>query len=302
MTDNNSNNQNPAHKTTWRDYLDLCKLRVVILMLITAYVGMALASPGLVSLKVTFFALLGIGFLASSAATVNHLVDRRIDAIMGRTKYRPIPTGRVSIPRAIIFSALLGVIGFILLFLFINTLTAILTLLTLVGYAGIYTMYLKRATSQNIVIGGLAGAMPPLLGWTAVTGHMSIDAWLLVAIIFVWTPPHFWALAIFRHEEYKKVDIPMLTTTHGLLHTRNSVVVYTVLLFVVSMVPYFIGMSSWLYLTSAIILNTIFLIYSLILRFSENVIWGMRTFRYSILYLLLLFVAMLIDHYILMAS
>jgi heme o synthase len=301
MTDNNSNNQNPAHKTTWRDYLDLCKLRVVILMLITAYVGMALASPGLVSLKVTFFALLGIGFLASSAATVNHLVDRRIDAVMGRTKYRPIPTGRVSIPRAIIFSSILGVIGFILLFLFINTLTAILTLLTLVGYAGIYTMYLKRATSQNIVIGGLAGAMPPLLGWTAVTGHMSIDAWLLVAIIFVWTPPHFWALAIFRHEEYKKVDIPMLTTTHGLLHTRNSVVVYTVLLFVVSIVPYFIGMNSWLYLTSAIILNTIFLIYSLILRFSENLIWGMRTFRYSILYLLLLFVAMLVDHYVLMA-
>jgi protoheme IX farnesyltransferase len=287
-----------THKATWRDYLDLCKLRVVLLMLITSYVGMSLAAPGLVPWQALVFGLLGIGLLACAAAAVNHLVDRRIDALMGRTRHRPIPTGRVSIANAIIFASILGLLGFFMLGFLVNWLTAILTALTLVGYAGIYTMYLKRATSQNIVIGGLAGAMPPLLGWTAVTGHMSIDGWLLVLIIFLWTPPHFWALAIFRNEEYKKVDIPMLPTTHGLTYTRNSILIYTVLLLIISTLPYFIGMSGLLYLIGAIILGTIFLAYAIILRISPDIHWGMKTFRYSIIYLLLLFVVMFIDHYL----
>ncbi len=288
-----------THKTTWRDYLDLCKLRVVLLMLITAYVGMALASPGLVPWSAAVFGLLGIGLLASAAAAVNHLVDRRIDAIMGRTKYRPLPTGRVSVSNAIIFAIILGILGFLVLAVLVNLLTAWLTLLTLVGYAGIYTMYLKRATSQNIVIGGLAGAMPPLLGWTAVTGHLDLNAWLLVLIIFVWTPPHFWALAIFRHEEYSKVEIPMLTTTHGLKYTRNSVLIYTFALLLVSLLPYFIGMSGMLYLIGAVILGIIFIVYAFILRLSPELRWGMKTFRYSIVYLFLLFIFLLADHYVL---
>jgi protoheme IX farnesyltransferase len=268
-------------------------------MLITAYVGMALASPGFVPWHAAIFGLLGIGLLACSAAAVNHLVDRRIDAIMGRTKYRPLPTGRVSVRNAIIFAIILGTLGFTVLALLVNLLTAWLTLLTLVGYAGIYTMYLKRATSQNIVIGGLAGAMPPLLGWVAVTGHLDLNAWLLVLIIFVWTPPHFWALAIFRHEEYSKVEIPMLTTTHGLKYTRNSVLIYTFALLFVSLIPYFIGMSGMLYLIGASVLGIIFIVYAFILRISPDLRWGMKTFRYSIIYLFLLFIILLADHYLL---
>lgn len=287
-----------ASKTTWRDYLGLCKLRVVLLMLITAYVGMALASSGFVPLQPLIFGLLGIGLLASSAAAVNHLVDSRIDAIMTRTKYRPLPTGRVSVKNAIIFAAVLGIIGFLILGFLVNWLTAILTTLTLVGYAGVYTMYLKRATPQNIVIGGLAGAMPPLLGWTAVTGYVTLDAWLLVLIIFMWTPPHFWALAIYRHEEYSNVDIPMLTSTHGLNYTRNSILVYTVLLIAVTCIPFFVGMLSWFYLISSIVLGLIFLAYTIALKVSSDIRWGMKTFRYSIIYLFLLFIMMFIDHYL----
>jgi protoheme IX farnesyltransferase len=294
----NNHNTAQSYQATWRDYLGLCKFRVVLLMLITAYVGMALASPGMVAWQPLVFGLLGIGLLACSAAAVNHMVDRRIDAIMGRTQNRPLPTGRVTLTRAIIFAITLGVLGFGILAVLVNMLTAILTLLTLVGYAVIYTMYLKYATPQNIVIGGFAGAMPPLLGWTAITGHFSADAWLLVMIIFVWTPPHFWALAIFRHEEYRKVDVPMLTTTHGLLYTRNSVVAYTFLLAFVASMPYLIGMSGMLYLVGASILNLIFIGYAIVLRVSADIRWGMKTFRYSIIYLLLLFVLMLVDHYL----
>lgn len=288
-----------SRKTTWRDYLDLCKLRVVLLMLITAYVGMALAAPGLVPWQTTVFGLLGIGLLACSAAAVNHLVDRRVDAIMGRTKYRPLPTGRVSIKNAIIFAIIIGVFGFAVLALFVNWLSAWLTLLTLVGYAGIYTMYLKRATPQNIVIGGLAGAMPPLLGWVAVTGYLTLDAWLLVLIIFVWTPPHFWALAIYRHEEYSKAEIPMLTTTHGIPYTKISIVIYTLLLLGASLLPCLTGMSGLAYLIGALILGLIFLYYALRLYFSSDIRWGMRTFRYSIIYLFTLFIFLLVDHYLL---
>ncbi len=291
-------NTTHTHKSTWRDYLDLCKLRVVLLMLITAYVGMSLAATTFVPWQPLIFGLLGIGLLACAAAAVNHLVDRRIDALMGRTLHRPIPTGRVSLRNAITFAVILGLLGFFILGLLVNWLTAILTALTLVGYAIIYTMFLKRATSQNIVIGGFAGAMPPLLGWTAVTGSFSPEAWLLVMIIFIWTPPHFWALAIYRHEEYEKIDLPMLTTTHGLRYTRISVLIYTIVLLFVSIMPYFIGMSGWLYLVGALVLNIIFIIYALCLYFSDDIRWGMKTFRYSIIYLLLLFILMLVDHYL----
>ena len=287
-----------THKTTWRDYLDLCKIRVVLLMLITAYVGMALASPSFVPWQPLVFGLLGIGLIASAAAAINHLVDRHVDAIMGRTLHRPIPTGRVSMRNAIFFAAVLGGIGFIILVLFVNWLTAILTALTLIGYAVIYTMFLKRTTPQNIVIGGFAGAMPPLLGWTAISGSFTPQAWLLVMIIFIWTPPHFWALAIFRHKEYAKIHLPMLTKTHGLRYTRNSILIYTLLLAAVTLMPYFIGMSGIIYLIGTIILNIIFLIYACCLCFSDDIRWGMKTFRYSILYLLLLFVLMLVDHYL----
>lgn len=287
-----------THKTTWRDYLDLCKIRVVLLMLITAYVGMALASPSFVPWQPLMCGLLGIGLIASAAAAINHLVDRHVDAIMGRTLHRPIPTGRVSMRKAIFFAGVLGGIGFIILVLFVNWLTAILTALTLVGYAVIYTMFLKRTTPQNIVIGGFAGAMPPLLGWTAISGSFTPQAWLLVMIIFIWTPPHFWALAIFRHKEYAKIHLPMLTKTHGLRYTRNSILIYTLLLAAVTLMPYFIGMSGIIYLIGTIILNIIFLIYACCLCFSDDIRWGMKTFRYSILYLLLLFVLMLVDHYL----
>ena len=294
----NNKTLSTTYKTSWRDYTDLCKLRVVLLMLITAYVGMALASPGFVPWQPLVFGLLGIGLIASAAAAVNHLVDRHVDAIMGRTLNRPIPTGRVSIKNAIIFASILGCVGFIILALFVNWLTAILTALTLVGYAFIYTMYLKRTTPQNIVIGGFAGAMPPLLGWTAVSGCFAPQAWLLVMIIFIWTPPHFWALAIFRHAEYAKIDLPMLTKTHGLRYTRNSILIYTILLAFVTLIPYFIGMSGLAYLIGTVVLNIIFLIYASCLCFSDNIRWGMKTFRYSIIYLLLLFVLMLVDHYL----
>lgn len=286
------------NRTTWRDYLDLCKLRVVLLMLMTAFVGMALASPGMVAWRPLVFGLLGIGLLASSAAAINHLVDRHNDARMGRTLHRPIPTGRVSIRNAIIFASVLAALGVLILVFLVNWLTAILTVLTLLGYAVIYTMFLKRATPQNIVIGGLAGAMPPLLGWTAVTGHFAPEAWLLVMIIFVWTPPHFWALAIYRHKEYEKIDYPMLTKTHGLIYTRNSVWFYTWVLLVVTTLPYVVGMCGIIYLIGSLLLNIIFILYASCLRFSNNIIWGMKTFRYSIIYLLLLFILLLVDHYI----
>jgi protoheme IX farnesyltransferase len=286
-----------ALKTTWRDYLALCKIRVVLLMLITAYVGMALAVPGWVPWQPLVFGLFGIGLLASSAATINHLVDRRIDAIMWRTKHRPIPTGKVTPRNATIFAMILGCAGFLILGLLVNWLTAILTLLTLVGYAIVYTMYLKRATPQNIVIGGLAGAMPPLLGWIAVTGHLDANAWLLVIIIFVWTPPHFWALAIYRLEEYKKADVPMLPVTYGVRYTKISIMAYTILLIAVSALPYITDMSGPLYLIGALILGFIFLYYTIRLYCSDDTRWGMKTFRYSIVYLFLLFIVLFIDHF-----
>ncbi|MBA2657067.1 MAG: protoheme IX farnesyltransferase [Tatlockia sp.] len=286
-----------AIKIDWRDYLELCKPKVVALMLLTVLVGMYLSTPGWIPLFTVLAALVGIGFCAGSAAAINHLVDKRIDAIMARTQKRPIAGGRVSIKQALYFAATMGILGLIILVLFINVLTAVMTFITLIGYAGIYTGYLKRATPQNIVIGGLAGAAPPLLGWIAITNQLDPQALLLVLIIFTWTPPHFWALAIYRLEEYRNAAIPMLPVTHGVPYTKLYVLLYTILLLVVSVLPFAVGMSGWLYLSGASLLGVRFLYWAILLYRSELPRIAMQTFRFSIIYLMMLFVFLLIDHY-----
>lgn len=282
----------------WRDYLELCKPRVVLLMLLTVMVGMYLATPGWVDFRLVFSTLLGVGFCAGSAAAINHLVDRHIDSIMARTKKRPVAHGRVSVIQALWFAVVMGVSGLAILILFVNKLTALLTFITLIGYAGIYTGYLKRATSQNIVIGGLAGAAPPLLGWTAVTNYLDPQALLLVLIIFTWTPPHFWALAIYRFEEYQHAQIPMLPVTHGIAYTKLSIYLYTILLVVVSALPFVVGMSGWFYLITTMALGGRFLFWAHKLYKTDKPAVAMQTFRFSIIYLMLLFVFLLIDHYL----
>jgi protoheme IX farnesyltransferase len=283
--------------TSLRDYLELCKPRVVALMLLTVLVGMFLATSGSVSAFLLMASLLGIGFCAGSAAAVNHLVDKRIDALMARTKKRPIARGQISVQSALWFALIMGVAGLSILVIWVNVLTAALTFLSLIGYAGVYTGYLKRATSQNIVIGGLAGAAPPLLGWTAVTNHLDPQALLLVLIIFTWTPPHFWALAIYRFDDYRHAEIPMLPVIYGIHHTKLNVLLYTILLCVVSMLPYLVGMSGRIYAFTAIMLNGRFMYWVIKLYRQEEPILAMRTFRYSIVYLMLLFVGLLFDHY-----
>lgn len=287
----------PPH-ATWQDYYQLCKPRVVALMLVTALVGMLLASPSWPSWSILLLGNLGIGLTACAGAVVNHLVDRHIDARMRRTLNRPIPSGKVSPLRAVLFAILLAVVGLSILVLFINALTALLAFFSLVGYAVVYTVFLKRATPQNIVIGGLAGAAPPLLGWTAVTGQLDPGGLLLVLIIFVWTPPHFWSLAIYRVEEYAKANIPMLPVTHGIAFTKLSILLYTCLLTAVALLPFIVAMSGLIYLIAALALNAGFLYWAITLRRSDDRNIAMRTFRYSIWYLLLLFVAFLVDHYI----
>ena len=282
----------------WRDYIELCKPRVVLLMLLTVVVGMFLAAPGWVPIATQCASLLGIGLCAGSAAAINHLVDKRIDGMMSRTHRRPVAQGRISIIQALWFAMILGVIGLAVLSYFVNILTATLTFITIIGYAGVYTGYLKRATSQNIVIGGLAGAAPPLLGWTAVSNQLDPQALLLVLIIFTWTPPHFWALAIYRFEDYKHAEIPMLPVTHGIRYTKLNVLLYTILLLVVSLLPFVVGMSGWLYFVGALLLGLRFLYWATVLYRSEQPIVAMRTFRFSIVYLMLLFVFLLIDHYL----
>lgn len=283
---------------TWHDYVELCKPRVVALMLLTVVVGMYLAVPGWVEMPTLCLGLLGIGCCAGSAAAVNHLVDKRIDAMMARTKKRPVAHGRVSVKAALLFAFIMGAIGLVVLGFFVNVLTAVLTFLTLIGYAGIYTGYLKRATPQNIVIGGLAGAAPPLLGWTAVANHLDPQALLLVLIIFTWTPPHFWALAIYRLDEYKHAEIPMLPVTHGVHYTKLCILLYTILLVVVSLLPFVVGMSGWLYAGAALLLGARFLYWAILLYRRDETTIAMRTFRFSIVYLMLLFVFLLIDHYL----
>lgn len=281
----------------WRDYLELCKPRVVALMLLTVVVGMYLASPGWVPMPTLFATLVGIGCCAGSAAAINHLVDKRIDALMQRTSKRPVAQGRVSARQACYFALAIGFIGLIILVAFINRLTALMTFITLIGYAGIYTGYLKRATPQNIVIGGLAGAAPPLLGWVAITNQLDPQALLLVLIIFTWTPPHFWALAIYRLEEYRHAAIPMLPVTHGVAFTKLNILLYTILLLTVSILPFIVGMSGRLYLIGAFLLGARFLYWAILLYLQENPTIAMRTFRFSIFYLMMLFIFLLFDHY-----
>ena len=286
-------------QASWRDYLELTKPKVVLLILLTAVVGMYMATPASVPLDILILGTLGIGFAAGGAAVVNHVVDQKIDSLMARTYKRPVATGKISHQRAMMFAATLSLSSMLLLYVFINPLTALLTLFGLVGYAFVYTLYLKRATPQNIVIGGLSGAIPPLLGWTAVDGYsgdIHPHALLLVLIIFVWTPPHFWALAIFRKEEYAKADIPMLPVTHGIEFTKTTIVLYTILLLFAGALPYLTQMSGVIYLFSSTLLGLIFISYAVKLKLSKERKVAMQTFRYSINYLMLLFAALLVDH------
>ena len=281
---------------SWRDYLELCKPNVVALMILTSVIGMLLATPQAVPMDILLFGNLGIALCAGAAAAVNHVVDRRIDEKMARTANRPIAQGRLQPNQAIAFAFITGLAGIVVLVIFTNILTAWLTLASLIGYAFIYTMYLKRATPQNIVIGGLAGAAPPLLGWVAVTGEIHYNALLLVLIIFAWTPPHFWALALHRKEEYAKADIPMLPVTHGDTYTKINIVLYTLMLVVITIMPYLTGLFGWLYLAGSLVLGAGFLYYSALMWLDKDS--GMRTFKYSIIYLMLLFAIMLLDHYL----
>ena len=285
-----------------QDLLGLCKLKVVALILLTAIVGMLLAVPYLPNLFIVLVSSAGISLAAMSAAVFNHVVDEKIDMQMSRTDRRPLPQGRVTRIQALVWGVFLGVLGIGLLLTFVNFLTAVLTLVSLIGYAVFYTMYLKRATPQNIVIGGAAGAAPPVLGWTAIAGSNGIEyALLLFLIVFIWTPPHFWALAIHRQEEYKKAEIPMLPVTHGLKFTKVQILLYTVLLFLVTLLPFLTGMSGLIYLICAASLGALFLAYSIkIIVEPENPKIAFKTFKYSINYLMVLFVGLLVDHYLLM--
>ena len=286
----------------WRDYYELTKPNVVLLMLLTSVIGMFMATVMPIDWPVLWPVLiwgnLGIALCAGSAAAVNHLVDQRIDAVMARTNNRPIATGKMPSINALIFALVLGGAGMAILIIFINQLTAWLTLASLLGYAVIYTLWLKRATPQNIVIGGLAGAAPPLLGWTAVTNSVDGHGLLLVMIIFAWTPPHFWALAIHRKAEYAKVDVPMLPVTHGEKYTRLHIMLYTIIMFVVTLLPFATRMSGWLYLLGAVILGLGFLYWSTVLMINKKENAPMDTFKYSIVYLMALFLVMLLDHWL----
>jgi protoheme IX farnesyltransferase len=282
----------------WRSFYELTKPRVVMLIVFTSIVGTLLAVPGLPPLDALILGNLGVGLAAASAAVINHVLDERIDAQMSRTKRRPLPTGKLSARAALAFAGMLCVLSMSILVLWVNALTALLTFASLIGYAVIYTVWLKRATSQNIVIGGAAGAAPPVLGWAAVTGTVEPNALLLFLIVFVWTPPHFWALAIARKDEYAKVGIPMLPVTHGVAFTRLQVLLYTLLLVAVTLMPFVTGMSGLLYLGAAIVLNTMFVYYAFQLKNSERTHLPMKVFRFSISYLMYLFAALLIDHYL----
>lgn len=278
-------------------YLQLCKPRVVALIVFTAVVGMFLAVPGLPPISALLAGTLGIGLAASSAAAINHLLDRRIDAKMARTRNRPLVKGKMTETNVLVFALTLGVLSMAMLSIWVNTLTAALTFLSLIGYAIVYTAWLKRATPQNIVIGGAAGAAPPVLGWVAVTGTLDPQAMLLFLIIFIWTPPHFWALAIYRKEEYALVDIPMLPVTHGAAFTRLHILLYTILLVIVTTLPYLTGMSGLVYLAGVTVLNAGFMWYALRMMTSKDILLPMHTFSFSITYLMVLFVFLLVDHY-----
>ena len=281
----------------WRIYWTLTKPKVVALMLLTALVGMCLAQPAALPLQAVVLGLSGIALMAGSAAAFNHLIDRRIDAIMARTYRRPLPSGEIQAFKVFAFATAIGIAGFVVLYAGVNALTAWLTFASLLGYALVYTVYLKRATPQNIVIAGLAGAMPPLLGWTAITNELHGHAWLLVMIIFIWTPPHFWALAIHRKEDYAKADIPMLPVTHGVDYTKTSILLYTVLLAIVCVLPVLVGMSGVLYFVASTILSLGFIYSAWVLKYRSDEQSAITTFKYSIYHLMMLFIALLLDHY-----
>ncbi|XOV80123.1 MAG: heme o synthase [Aestuariibacter sp.] len=290
--------ENKQNGASWRDYYEMTKPRVVLLLLLTALVGMCLSVEGALSWQPLIMGMIGIGMLSSSAAVINHVVDRKIDSKMARTYNRPVPKGKVSPQKALIFAAVLCAVGYVILDVLVNRLTAILTLASLVGYAFIYTMYLKRATPQNIVIGGLAGAAPPLLGWTAMTGEVHANALLLVLIVFTWTPPHFWALAIHRAKDYEKADVPMLPVTHGIEFTKTAIFLYTILLTLICWMPYLVGMTGVIYLIGATLLNAVFLYYAWKLKYAADSETAMQTFKFSIVHLMVLFVVLLVDHYV----
>ena len=281
-----------------KNYLELTKPKVVLMMLITAIIGMLLASKNLPSLYLVIISMIGIGLCASSAATINQIIDRNIDANMARTSNRPLPQGEITTFNASLFAFALMIFGTAILVSQVNTLTAVLTVASLIGYAFIYTVFLKRATPQNIVIGGLAGAAPPLLGWTSVTNSIDPNALLLVLIIFVWTPPHFWALAIYRKEDYARESIPMLPVTHGVRFTKFQIILYTVLLVLVSLLPYIVLMSGNIYLFSALGLGLFYLYSSIKMYLTDDEEYPMTSFKYSIYYIFLIFFALLIDHFI----
>ena len=281
----------------WTDYLELAKPRIVALITFTALVGMLLARPSVPPLDLIFWSSLGITLAAGCAAALNQVFDRRIDEMMARTRARPLPTGRVSEGQAILFATVLGVLGMGALVLFVNLLTAVLTFGALIGYGLVYTIWLKRATPQNIVIGGAAGAAPPVLGWTAVTGHLDPNSLNLFLIILLWTPPHFWSLAIARRREYARAGVPMLPVTHGGEYTRTRVLLYTLLLTIVTVVPFLTGMSRAIYLVSVLLLDGAFLYYAVMLKIAGRVDLPMKVFRYSINYLMALFAAFLVDHF-----
>ena len=287
----------PSALGHWRDYAELCKPRVVCLIVFTAVIGMFLATPGAVPLAILIPATLGIALAAGSAAAINHVAEHRIDALMARTKNRPLPQGGLNRTQALTFALLIGALAMYLLVAFVNVLTAVLTFASLIGYAVIYTMYLKYATPQNIVIGGAAGAAPPVLGWTAVTGQVDPHALLLFLIIFAWTPPHFWALAIYRREEYAKAQIPMLPITHGVEFTRKQILLYTIILTISTVLPFVTYMSGPVYLIGALALDAGFLYYAIAMMRNDDDQIALATFRYSIVYLTGLFFFFFLDHY-----
>jgi protoheme IX farnesyltransferase len=292
------NTEATSSPVNWRDYYELTKPRVVILIVFTAIVGMFLSVPGWPGIEPIIFGTLGIGMASSAAAVFNHVLDHRTDILMMRTRGRPLPQGKLTVNAALTFASVLCVIAMLILWFLVNPLTTVLTFISLIGYAVIYTVWLKRATPQNIVIGGAAGAAPPVLGWTTVTNEVTSGALLLFLIIFVWTPPHFWALAIARLDEYAKVDIPMLPVTHGVAYTRLNILLYSILLLLVTIMPYLIGMSGLIYLVAALGFGAYFLYYAIrMYRDHEDEELPMAMFRYSISYLGFLFTALLVDHY-----
>jgi len=284
---------------SWKNYLELCKPKVVVLLIFTAIVGMLLSVPGMPPIDLLVYGTIGIGLASSSAAAINHFIDQKADAKMARTHNRPLPTGELNSKKVLIFAGIIGLLAMVILVVFVNILTAALTFLSLIGYAIVYTVYLKHMTPLNIVIGGAAGAAPPVLGWCAITGEAHPHALLLFLIIFIWTPPHFWALAIAKREEYANAGIPMLPVTHGPEFTRFQILLYTVLLLIVTLFPYLTGMSGLIYLATAVILGLGFIFYAVKMMRHTDDKTAMKTFFYSINYLMLLFAALLIDHYFL---